>query len=296
MREVVDLSNRGPLREPVLIAGLAARRRGGRSASRSVQHLVEAWQAEPVAVLECEEYIDLTVRRPEIDTGTWQVEWPDTTLYLASPPGSRQDLLLAVGFEPHFHWSAFVSSIAAYADALGVKTLISLRSFPGNVPHTRPSPLVITSSDIDLELQFGVQARNSRYQGPTDVAGVLATHVQSLRWRWADLTMLQPLYFPRMANAQMTLSLATVLERAFGAQTPKAQLQSEVAKQRRALDASVAASRELSSAIDELEKLYDASAERMEFLTSPEASSGLPSGEEVVREVERLFREDGPSG
>jgi len=256
--------------------------------------MADAWHAELVAKIDCEEFLDLTVRRPDIETDNWKVEWPDTSVYLASPSGANHDLLLLVGFEPNFHWSSFVESIATYADALGVKTLVSIRSFPGDVPHTIPSPIIISSSDIDLELQFGVQARGAKYQGPTDVAGVLASQVQNLRWRWADLTILQPTYFPRMPNAQMTLSLAKVLDHAFGCETPTSALEEEAAKQTRALDASIAASSESKSAVEELERQYDARAERMDFLTiSSEQQANLPNSEEVVQEVERLFREGG---
>jgi predicted ATP-grasp superfamily ATP-dependent carboligase len=294
MHEIVDLKSKPPLREPILIAGFGVRRQGGRSASRALHYLADSWHAELVAKIDCEEFLDLTVRRPDIETENWKLEWPDTNIYLASPPGAKHDLLLLLGFEPNFHWSSFVETIAGYTESLGVKTLVSIRSFPGDVPHTRPSPIIISSSDIDLELQFGVQARGSKYQGPTDVAGVLAAHVQNLRWRWADLTVLQPTYFPRMPNAQMTLALAKVLDRALGCETPTAALQEEAAKQIRALDKSIAASSESRSAVEELERQYDERAERMDFLTTAsEQQANLPSSEEVVQEVERLFREGG---
>jgi hypothetical protein len=292
MQELVDLRSGPVLKDPILITGFGVRRRGGRSASRAVKRIADLWKAELVARIDCEDYVDLTDRRPDIDTADYRLEWPDTNVYLAKPPGSKHDLLLAVGFEPNFHWSSFTNLIAAYADGLGVKTLVSVRSFPGEVPHTRPTPILISSSDIELELQFGVQARGSRYQGPTDVAGVLATRVQDMRWRWADLTALQPHYFPRMPNHQLTLTLTRVFDHAFGTQTALEALQADARRQIRAIDQSISGSRESRSAVEELEQRYDASAERMDFLTLPaQEQASLPSGQEIIEEVERLFRE-----
>ncbi|HLF79015.1 MAG TPA: PAC2 family protein [Dehalococcoidia bacterium] len=294
MQELIDVRSRPPLKEPILIVGFGVRRRGGRSASRALQRIADSWKSELVARIDCEDFIDLTDRRPNIDTSDWRLEWPDTNIYLASPAGSKHDLLLLVGFEPNFHWSRYADSIATYADSLGVKTLVTVRSFPGEVPHTRPTPILISSSDIELELQFGVQARGSRYQGPTDVAGVLAARVQDLRWRWADLTALQPHYFPRMPNHQLTLTLMRVLDHALGSSTRTTSVQEDARRQIRAIDDSIAGSTESRSAVEELESRYDAGAERMDFLTPPsEESANLPSGEEIVEEIERLFREGG---
>jgi predicted ATP-grasp superfamily ATP-dependent carboligase len=174
-----------------------------------------------------EDYIDFTVRRPTIDRreNDISLEWPDTTLYLARPEGATRDFLLLVGFEPNFAWRTYVENLVDYVDGLGAKTLVSLRAFPGNVPHTRPAPVTISASDVELELQFGVQSRGSRYQGPTDLSGVLAAQLQTLRWQTADLTVMQPYYFPRMPNAAAMMALVKVLDHAFGTKTPVSSLE-----------------------------------------------------------------------
>ncbi len=296
MREIVDLKSRPPLRDPILITGIGIRRQGGRTAGRSLRRIADAWGAELVAAIDPDEYLDLTVRRPDINIGGEKlaVTWPEIKIYLASPPGAKQDLLLLIGFEPNFFWPRFIDMISSYAEGLGVKTLISLRSFPSDVPHTRPAPVMINSSDIELELQFGVQSRGRKYEGPTDIAGVLAAKVQSQRWRIVDLSILQPNYFPRMPNAQATLSLIKLFDRALGIQTSRARFEKEARDQVRAIDDGVAGNSETKTAIAELEKRYDASAARMDFLTAPgEEPADLPTGQEILEEVERLFRTGG---
>ena len=286
----------GPLRDPVLIVGFAVRRRAGRLASQAVGHMVEQWGAEKIARIDPESLIDFTVRRPTIDRNEIgiELEWPETTIYVARPEGSQHDFLLLMGFEPNFTWRTFVETLTSYADALGIKTLVTLRAFPGNVPHTRPAPVTINASDVDLELQFGVQSRPTRYQGPTDLAGVLAAQGQTLRWQTADLTVMQPYYFPRMPNAAAMMALVKVIDHAFNIQTPIASLEETAEAQTKAIEAGIAADSETQSVILELERRYDAGALRMDFLTDdsdpPASATELPSGAELVDEIERLLR------
>jgi hypothetical protein len=287
-----------PLRDPVMIAAFGVRRRAGRLAMQTLDHVVEAWSAEELAKISLDDFLDFTVRRPEVrrpDDVTISIEWPETQIRLASPPGANRDFLLLTSFEPHFYWHRYVDAISAYADALGVKTLVSLRSFPGSVPHTRPSPILINSSDVDLELQFGVQSRRNRYEGPTDVAGVLAAQCQSMRWQTVDLTVLQPYYFPRMPNAAAMMALIKVLDHAFGTGTSFGSLVETAEAQTRAIETDVASDSETRSVIAELEQAYDAGIERMDFLADDsDEPGGLPSGEEAIQEIERLLR-GGPS-
>jgi predicted ATP-grasp superfamily ATP-dependent carboligase len=290
-----------PLRDPVLIAAFAVRRRAGRLATQSLEHVVEAWGAEQIAKVELDDFLDFTVRRPDVkrpDDQTMFIEWPETRIHLASPAGATRDFLLLTGFEPHFYWRRYATSIAEYIDGLGVKTLVSLRSFPGSVPHTRPVPILINASDVELEVQFGVQSRRNRYEGPTDIAGVLAAQAQSMRWQTVDLTVLQPYYFPRMPNAAATMSFIKVLDHAFGTETALRTLPEVAAAQSRAIESDVASDSETRNVIAELERTYDAGAERMEFLADDSDDTGdtgeLPSSEEALQEIERLLR-GGPS-
>ena len=59
---------KSPLRElkdPVLVVGFAVRQRAGRLAHVALTYLVEAWQAELVAEIDPDDFLDFTVRRPE---------------------------------------------------------------------------------------------------------------------------------------------------------------------------------------------------------------------------------------
>jgi hypothetical protein len=174
---------------------------------------------------------------------------------------------------------------------------VSLRARPGEVPHTRPAPVYLTATDIDLELQFGVQSTRTRNEGPSSIAGAVATQVQSLRWRTAELAVVQPDYFPRMPNAEGMIALVRLIDKAFGAETDLASLLETARDQREMLDRGTAGDTHSASVIAEREQAYDQGLEKLDFLSpsqDPLPPQELPSGAEILEEVERLFRRSRP--
>ena len=286
-----EVSKLGPLRDPVLLAGFVVHRQAGRIGSRAVSYLVSQWNGELVARMDSQDFMDFTIDRPESrfvgDTRT--IKWPDTLVYLARPERASRDFLLLVGFEPNLGWNAFVQDLAAYTDGAGVKTLISIRGFPATVPHTRPTPVQVTTSDAELGERFGLQARRSGYEGPIDILGVLAAVGQEKGWQTVDLSVLQPSYYPRMRNAAATMAVVAVLDKAFGTSTAIESLAIAAEEQIATLEQNAPREDEFRSMLRELERLYDEAQGKSEFLsttTGPE----LPSGTEVVDEIERLLR------
>jgi predicted ATP-grasp superfamily ATP-dependent carboligase len=287
------------LRDPILIAGFAVRQRAGRLANAALIYLTEAWHAELVAEIDPDDFLDLTVRRPEQRRPDNKVviEWPRTQIFVAKPPGAKHDFLLLGGFEPHFRWPTFVSAITEYLEPTGARTMISLRSFPGSVPHTRPTPVNLTASNVELEVQFGVQAETTRYEGPADLAAVLGVRLQSLGWETVELSAIQPYYFPRMPNPAVTISLVKLLDHAFGIETPIDSLQTAAEEASKVVEESFANNAEARTMVQELEEAYDQSLDRLSFLAeTPDEPSALPTGEELIQDIERLFRESGQSG
>ena len=98
----------------------------------------------------------------------------EATIHVARQAPLKRDVFLLSTWEPDFKWKTFVNTLVGYLDGIGVHTLVSLRGRPGEVPHTRPAPVYLTATDIDLELQFGVQSSRTRNEGPSSIAGALA--------------------------------------------------------------------------------------------------------------------------
>jgi predicted ATP-grasp superfamily ATP-dependent carboligase len=287
MNEVIKL---GQLTDPVLIAGFVTRRKAGRVGSRAVAYLASQWGAELVARLDSEDFMDFRSERPESQYAADKriIKWPDTLIYLARPEGAKRDFLLLIGFEPHFHWKSFTQELASYADAAGVKTLVSLRGFPASIPHTRPAPVLMNASDPELQALFGSQSRRPKYEGPTDILSAVAAAGQERAWRTVDLSALQPSYFPRMRNAAATIALTKLIDKGFETTTTVEPLLITAAEQAKTVDENL--EQELRSALGDLEQRYDESLRNSEFL-SPFSGQELPTGEEFINEIERILRQ-----
>jgi predicted ATP-grasp superfamily ATP-dependent carboligase len=283
------------VRDPVLLTGFRVRRRAGRLGGRAIDYLVEHWNAEPVARIDMTPFLNLAVNRPYIRRTETEahLEWPEAVIYVARQAPLKRDVFLLSTWEPDYKWKTFADTIATYLDGLGVRTIVSLRGRPGEVPHTRPSPVYLTATDIDLELQFGVQSTRTRNEGPSSIAGVISTQAQTLRWRTAELAVVQPDYFPRMPNAEAMIALVRLIDKAFGTETDLKELEETAADQREMLDRGTAGDAHSRSVIEEREQNYDQGLEKLDFLAPSQAQEGateLPSGAEILEEVERLFR------
>lgn len=292
MTDIIQLTDSLPeLQDPVVIAAFAVSRRGGRLPARTLSYLMEAWNTEPLARTDLDNIYDLTVNRPEVRYKDDQrvLEWPQVHVLHARPAGATREILLLVGAEPNFRWGALSESLAAYLDALGAKTLVTLRAFPGEVPHTRPASLLLNGTDEELASRFGARPSGVSYEGPTDFGSVFSARAQERGWTAADLSVQQPYYFPRMPNMQGSVALIGALDHAFGTSTPVESLLQTVADQHASLDAEVAESQELRTLVQELEQQYDASIQRHRG-----QSGSLPPADQLIRDIEELFR--GESG
>jgi predicted ATP-grasp superfamily ATP-dependent carboligase len=295
MEYLEELQSLDQLRDPVLITGFMMRRRAGRLGARTVDYLVESWRAEPLARIDMTPFLNLAIHRPFVRRTESEtlLEWPDATVFLARKPPLTRDILLLSTWEPDFKWKTFANTLTAYLDRIGIRTLVSLRGRPGEVPHTRPAPVYLTATDIDLELQFGVQSTRTRNEGPSSIAGVLATQVQAMRWRTAELAVVQPDYFPRMPNAEAMIALVRLIDKAFGSETDVKILEETARDQLEMLDRGTAGDAHSASVIAEREQTYDQGLEKLDFLAPSQGTlepTELPSGAEILEEVEKLFR------
>jgi proteasome assembly chaperone (PAC2) family protein len=288
---IEELAKLDGLQDPVLVAGFVTHRRAGRIGSRAAAYLVEQWKGRLVARIDAEDYMDLTVDRPEAryvsDVRT--VKWPDTLIYHAHPDGADRDFLLLVGFEPNVRWRGFAGELSAYATAAGVRTIINIRGLQASVPHTRPTPVQLSASAPDLAQRFGLQAQRSKYEGPTDILGVLASYGQEQGWQTVDLNVLQPSYYPRMRNAAATIAVVSALDRAYGTKTSVGRLEARAGQQLIEIEQQAPPGEDFAAMVRGLEEVYDEANMKAEFLTPP-SRSDLPTGEEMVDEIERLLR------
>ena len=99
------------------------------------------------------------------------LDWPTTRISLARPQGSGRDVVLVRGIEPNIRWRAFCAELLGLAAELGVERIVTLGALLADVPHTRPVPVTVSTSDDAIARSLGLE--RSRYEGPTGIVGVL---------------------------------------------------------------------------------------------------------------------------
>lgn len=172
---VLQITKETALPGGTLVLGFSGWMDGGDVSTGTVERLVELLAAHEIARIDGEPFyiynfpgsMEITALfRPHIKIVDGQVEsleMPANTFYC------HQDgnLALFLGKEPNMHWREFGDAIFEFARTVGVRRLLFVGSFGGNVPHTRQSKLYVTcSSEKRLEEMqaYGVQKTN--YEGP----------------------------------------------------------------------------------------------------------------------------------
>ena len=268
------------LTRPVLIAAFEGWNDAGDSASGTVAHLADVWDAHVMLELDPEEYYDYQVNRPIVSTsesGIRQLSWPTTRLLIANLP--ERDILLVQGPEPNIKWQQFTREILGLAVELDVELVITLGALLSDSPHTRPIPVSGTSTDAVLTDQLGLDV--STYEGPTGIIGVIQEACSRFDIPAVSLWGAVPHYVAQPPCPKATLALIRRIEDVLDVSIPLGDLVEEA----RAWEAGV----------DELASDDDEVADYVKQLEHARDTADLPeaSGEAIAREFERYLRRRG---
>ena len=287
-----QLSEIRPLDDPVLLAALSGFTDGSGAAVAAIDHLVEAWGAEPLAEIEPEPFFDFTVQRPRValEDGERVIHWPENRFYVARPPGASRDFVLMSGVEPHLRWRQFTGVIADLLEAVGSTTSITLGAQPAGVPHTRPVPVSLSASDDSFEMLFGLKAPASRYQGQTGIVGVLNLALRARGWKNASLWAMVPHYITAGPNPNVAISLIELLDRGFGTSTDLSALREEAEQFEDQVRSVLSESGEAAAYVRQLEEQFDTN---QPPLPAPQEArpEELPAAEDLLTDLERFLKD-----
>jgi len=287
-----ELSEIRPLEDPVLIAALSGFTDSSGAALAAVDHLVEAWGAEPLAEIDPETFFDFTVQRPHVSLvdGEREINWPENRFYVARPEGATRDFVLLSGTEPHLRWRQFTGIIAEVAEAVGSTMSITLGAQPAGVPHTRPVPVSRSASDESFEELFGLKAPASRYQGQTGIVGVLNLGLRARGWKNASLWAMVPHYITTGPNPNVAISLIEMLDRSFGSTTDLSALREEAEQFGDQVRSVLGDSDEAAAYVRQLEEQFDTN---QPPLPAPQDSrpDELPAAEDLLTDLERFLKD-----
>jgi hypothetical protein len=284
------LAPRPELTDPVMIVMLTGWIDAGGAARAALEAIEQESEANPIAQLDDDVYIDFRARRPtmELRDGLNVVlSWERIAISTGHDQTGR-DLVLLTGPEPDMAWHRFTRVIGELAVELGVRQMAHLGAYPFAVPHTRSARVSVSSPSQD------VLARVSFLRSSIDVpAGAAASLEQDFHERgiaslgiWAQV----PHYVSAMTYPAASVALLEGLREATGVVIDATGLRGDVITQGRHLDALVAGNEEHARMLEQLEQLYDASADGVP-VDGVGPSLEMRSGDELAEELEAYLRD-----
>ncbi len=274
---LVRLVATGPLDSPVVVAAMDGWVDSGSAATTAASLLAE--EGDTLATFDSDRIYDYRARRPtlEIINGMpMELTWPE--LKIVRRRLDDRDILVLTGPEPDFRWQQLGDELAHLARMLEVEEWISLGAIPAAVPHTRPVTVFGTASRDGL-LRAEVEA------GPIGTMTVPAAAISILDLALSGAGVPAVGYFAQVPHyisgeyPAAALQLLSILEQHLGITIPHGSLDEEARQLRTRLDAAAAADPQTHAYVERLEGMVD--------------EARLPSGTELISDIERFLRDRG---
>jgi proteasome assembly chaperone (PAC2) family protein len=271
-----------PLRDPIVVVAFRGWNDAASAASATIATIAEQRDAERIGSVDPEEFYDFQVTRPIIDlTGPDPaLTWPEVEITAIRCPDSAHDLVLVVGGEPSMKWPTFCRLLLDAVEALGVRRFVTLGALLADVPHTRDVMLTVMATEEGLV--EGMDTRPPGYRGPTGIVGVL--HLLAAERGLEAVSLWAPAshYAAGVINHKAELALLEGVTTATGVPFDTTGVRANAREFEEQVDQVVAADPRLQQLVEQLEQAADD--DRLE-------AQDLPSGDELVAELERFLRE-----
>lgn len=274
------MSDPGSLIAPTLVAAFDGWVDAGAAATTALEQLVA--DAPVVARFDADVLFDYRARRPPleiVDGKLTELTWHE--LVVRHVRIADRDLLVLVGAEPDYRWREFTSGVVEIARALEVAEWISLGAIPAAVPHTRPVPIIGTEAAPGL-------LRGDVSPGPAGVLRVPSALVSALELEVSTAGIPALGYFAQVPHyisgsyATASVELLRALGNHLGADLPADELEAEARELRTRLDTATGLDETTRSYVERLEAMYD--------------EQRLPSGSDLISDIERFLRDQGSQG
>lgn len=232
----------------------------------------------PVATFDTDLFLDYRASRPTadfVDGRLEDVEWPSITV--THSRHDDQDLLVMTGSEPDMRWKQLSEALVKLTHEWEVRQLICIGSVPAAIPHTMPTPIINTSTHLDME-KLGEPVASGLLRVPaafvTAAEHRLAADGLATFGFWAQV--------PHYVNPpfwQGVVALRRRVSRHLGVELSDDDLIRRADEQ-----------------ILELDQIADAQPQVRAHLERLQALAGqepLPSGEELASEIEKYLENQG---
>jgi hypothetical protein len=278
--ELYSVSDPGPYVDPIVVVAFDAWVDAGSASTAAAEQL--ATGSRVIATVDGDPLFDYRSRRPTleiVDGRPGTLTWPGISVRHVRI--EDRDVLVLSGAEPDYRWGQLAAETVALARTLGVVEWISLGAIPAAVPHTRRVPVLGTTS------RRGV-LRGDVVAGPVGTLTVPAACLSVLDLAISDAGIATVGYYAQVphyisgAYPAAAVALLRAVGWHVGGPVPLGDLPDEADQLRIRLDAA--------TAVDDTTRAY---VERLEGMVD---ESRLPSGGELIADIERFLRERGSEG
>ena len=226
----------------------------GEAATSAVRYVAAAIHSVPLAEIDGEEFLDYTVRRPQVRFGTdgeREIDWPATRFRYGSPD-DRSEVVAVQGIEPHMQWRGYCELFAEVVKRWKVRRVVLLGAYVADVVYSRPVDVTGFASSAGLLEEIGVSP--SAYEGPTGIVGVLAERLRTEGVEVVSLWAGLPHYISASPNPRGALALLHKLTACTGMILDEAPLRREAAAFEEKISALVSQDPELSEYVRQLKR------------------------------------------
>lgn len=291
------------LREPVVIVALGGWNDAADSATTAVKFLVDRWKPTKFAEIDSEDFYVFTETRPtvKIVDGTQRVVvWPTNQFFFYTDVELNRDVILLLGTEPQLKWKTFSATFLEVCKHYHASEVVLLGALLADVPHSARVPISGTSSNTDVTERMREMAiRNSRYEGPTGILGVLQDVCRQANIPSASFWAAAPHYLAAAPNIKVTAALLTYLNTFLSLGLDLSDIQSDAVRFEEQITALVARDPEASAYVRKLEEQAATDDDDDDEDENPDIVIGtgpLPSADTLIRGVEELLRKQRENG
>ena len=288
MQPLIWESRPDGLRAPALVAAFSGWNDAGDAASAALTFMGESLHAERFARIDPEEFYDFQSTRPHIrftGEGKREITWPGVEIFAARVPRAPRDLILVQGPEPSMRWKSFSQHIVDLAEALGTQLVVTIGALLADVPHSHPVSITGLASDEALVEKVGL--KETTYEGPTGIVGVLHTACTEADLPSASLWAAVPHYVAAAPNPKAALALVRKVEALVGVSVDATDLENATGDYERQVSLAVQSDPEVQAFVERLEAAASTD-------TSSLGPGDLPSGDAIASEFQRFLRQQGP--
>ncbi len=266
--------------EPAIVAALDGWIDAAGASTAAAERVAHG--STPIATFDADLLFDFRSRRPVLDVVDGRLSeltWPELTMR-RTRIGAR-DVLVLAGAEPDFRWQELGRDVREIVRRLGVTQWVSLGAIPTAVPHTRPVPVLATASGDGL-------LHDDEQVGPAGLLRVPSAALSTLEKTIADDGVPTVGFYAQVPHyvggpyAAAAIAILEHLGRHLGVEVPLDGLPDEAMAQRQRLDQIVQADDDSRTYVERLESVVD--------------NQEMPTGDELVSEIERFLQQGGDGG